>query len=91
MYAIRSYYVAGWDIEVVGRFVEKQHVAAVEHQFEQLNACIFTAGKIAHVFEHVVSAKQKRAEHVSKLLCVVAREHGVERFQHRARIVWANA
>ncbi len=50
----------GFHVQIVGRFVEQQHVAAFFQQFGQVQAVAFAAGQILDEFLLIVPLKLNR-------------------------------
>src|SRR5713226_7844286 len=58
---------ARWNVEMIRRLVEHQHVSARINQLGQRESSLLSAGKIAHVFVNVVADKQKLCQKRSQL------------------------
>ena len=55
------------DIQVVGWFVQNQHVAALQHHDRKGHLCALTAGQAAHQFVDVVAGEQYPPQNVAHL------------------------
>ncbi len=52
----------GFDIQVVGRFIEQQHVAANLQQLGQVQTATLTAGQLAHAFALIDALEVEAAD-----------------------------
>jgi hypothetical protein len=62
------------DVEVVGRFVEQQHVAAAAQHLGQLDAVALTAGDLAHLLL-LVAALEAETRHVGAGVDLAVADH----------------
>src|SRR5699024_1484919 len=53
------------DIQMVGWFIEYEQVISLEHQFSQLDACLFPPAQVIDVLQHFILGEQEAAKHCS--------------------------
>src|SRR5699024_11563445 len=50
---------------MVGWFIEYEQVISLEHQFSQLDACLFPPAQVIDVLQHFILGEQEAAKHCS--------------------------
>ena len=70
-------------IQVVGRFVQQQHVVLPEHQLRQGHPSFFPAAERADRGEHVVSREKEHSQRAAHLILFHPREPVPHLVQHR--------